>query len=108
MQYNSKLHFAGIYLTWDNRSFLLLIICFAYTRFSEGKECKTNCNLSCSNHSTDDVPAGVWHCFQCLNNKMRAGACSLPGGVEGIWNAREVEVSDAEGLGNHCIDIEVL
>ena len=62
-----------------------------------------SCDVSCSNHSTHDAPAGVWHCFQCLNNKMQAGACSLPGSVEAIWNAREAEVSNAEGLEKHAL-----
>nr|XP_017257821.1 PREDICTED: helicase protein MOM1-like isoform X2 [Daucus carota subsp. sativus] len=72
--------------------------CSKRQRFCDGIECKMSCDVSCSNHSTHDAPAGVWHCFQCLNNKMQAGACSLPGSVEAIWNAREAEVSNAEGL----------
>ncbi|KAL8115543.1 hypothetical protein AgCh_022154 [Apium graveolens] len=74
------------------------VACSKRQRFCDGKECETSCNVSCVNRSTDDTAAGVWYCFQCLNSKMQSAACSLPGSIEAIWNAREAEVSDVKGL----------
>ncbi|XP_017231860.1 uncharacterized protein LOC108206162 isoform X1 [Daucus carota subsp. sativus] len=74
------------------------VVCSKRQRLCDGKYIQTSCGPSSLDPFAEVVPVGGWHCFQCLNNKMQAGACQLSHNVEAIWNARETEVSDAEGL----------
>ncbi|CAK9165204.1 unnamed protein product [Ilex paraguariensis] len=64
----------------------------------DGKSCKGSYHLSCLDPALDDVPPGVWHCFWCVKKKIESGVHSVSDGVESIWDAKEVEVSDAKGL----------
>ncbi|KAL8089858.1 hypothetical protein AgCh_039353 [Apium graveolens] len=81
-----------------NNEFETCVACSKRQRLSDGKYCKTSYHPSSSDTCTDDVLVGVLQCFQCLNNKMQAGSYPLSADVEAIWNARETEISDAEGL----------
>ncbi|XP_022883449.1 chromodomain-helicase-DNA-binding protein 3-like isoform X2 [Olea europaea var. sylvestris] len=63
-----------------------------------GNGCKRCYHLSCLDPPLSDVPAGVWHCLWCVKKKVELGAHSVSLGVESIWNAREVEISNAEGV----------
>jgi len=47
----------------------------------------------------EDVPLGVWHCPVCVRKKIEAGVHSVSEGVESIWDEREVEVLDVDGMG---------
>lgn len=63
-----------------------------------GKGCKRCYHLLCLDPPLSDVPPGVWHCLWCVKKKVELGAHSVSQGVESIWNAREVEVPNAEGV----------
>ncbi|KAL2557461.1 uncharacterized protein Fot_02200 [Forsythia ovata] len=63
-----------------------------------GNGCKRCYHLYCLDPPLSDVPPGVWHCLCCVKKKVELGAHSVSQGVESIWNAREVEVSNAEGV----------
>uniref|UniRef100_A0A5B7AM86 Putative helicase protein MOM1 isoform X1 n=1 Tax=Davidia involucrata TaxID=16924 RepID=A0A5B7AM86_DAVIN len=67
-------------------------------RCCDGKGCNRSYHLSCLDPPLDDVPLGVWHCLLCVKKKIESGVHSVSEGIESIWDGREVELSDAEGL----------
>lgn len=67
-------------------------------RCCDGRGCKNNYHVSCLNPPMDDVPFGVWCCLTCVMKKIESGIHSVSEGVESIWDAREVEVSDVDGM----------
>ncbi|XP_060668416.1 helicase protein MOM1 isoform X5 [Ziziphus jujuba] len=64
----------------------------------DGRGCERNYHVSCLDPPMDDVPFGVWYCPKCVMKKIESGVHSVSEGVESIWDAREVEVSDVDGL----------
>ncbi|ONI00781.1 hypothetical protein PRUPE_6G104600 [Prunus persica] len=66
--------------------------------FCDGRGCKRSYHLSCLDPPMDAVPLGVWHCSMCVRKKIESGIYSMSEGIESIWDAREVEVSDVDGL----------
>ncbi|XP_024028326.1 helicase protein MOM1 isoform X1 [Morus notabilis] len=64
----------------------------------DGRECKRSYHLSCLDPPMDDVPPGVWYCLGCVKKKLESGVHSVSEGVESIWNVREVDVLDVDGL----------
>ncbi|KAL7198220.1 hypothetical protein ACSBR2_020685 [Camellia fascicularis] len=64
----------------------------------DGKGCSRSYHLQCLDPPLDDVPPGDWHCSSCVKKKIESGVYSVSEGVESIWDAREVEVQDIEGL----------
>ncbi|PQQ19204.1 helicase protein MOM1 isoform X1 [Prunus yedoensis var. nudiflora] len=66
--------------------------------FCDGRGCKGSYHLSCLDPPMDAVPLGVWHCSMCVRKKIDSGIYSVSEGIESIWDAREVEVSDVDGL----------
>ncbi|XP_016651691.1 PREDICTED: helicase protein MOM1-like isoform X3 [Prunus mume] len=66
--------------------------------FCDGRGCKRSYHLSCLDPPMDAVPLGVWHCSMCVRKKIESGIYSVSEGIESIWDAREVEVSDVDGL----------
>ncbi|CAA3025175.1 helicase MOM1-like isoform X1 [Olea europaea subsp. europaea] len=63
-----------------------------------GNRCKRCYHPLCLDPPLSDVPPGMWHCLWCVKKKVELGAHSVSQGVESIWNAREVEVPNAEGV----------
>ncbi|KAM0999812.1 hypothetical protein PS1_006470 [Malus domestica] len=63
-----------------------------------GRGCRTSYHLSCLDSPMDDVPLGLWYCPMCVRKKLVSGIYSVSEGIESIWDAREVEVSDVDGL----------
>ncbi|KAM1277260.1 hypothetical protein ACFX13_030385 [Malus domestica] len=63
-----------------------------------GKGCWTSLHLSCLDPPMDDVPLGLWYCPMCVRKKLESGIYSVSEGIESIWDAREVEVSNVDGL----------
>ncbi|KAJ4822288.1 hypothetical protein Tsubulata_006393 [Turnera subulata] len=84
---------------------LLYVSVLAYVKFVSclglgmrccyGKGCKRSYHLSCLDPYLKDVALGIWHCLPCVKKRMEVGPCE---GVDSIWDAREVEVSDDNGL----------
>ncbi|XP_010262872.1 PREDICTED: helicase protein MOM1-like isoform X2 [Nelumbo nucifera] len=64
----------------------------------DGKGCKRNFHLMCLDPPLKDVPAGNWHCISCVKKKIEYGVHAVSDGVESIWDAREVDISDNDGL----------
>ncbi|KAF9598150.1 hypothetical protein IFM89_025590 [Coptis chinensis] len=64
----------------------------------DGKGCKRNYHLDCLDPPFKVVPLGVWHCSQCIKKKIQFGVHSVSKGVESLWDIREEEVSDCEGI----------
>ncbi|XP_022152923.1 uncharacterized protein LOC111020533 isoform X3 [Momordica charantia] len=64
----------------------------------EGKECRRSFHLSCLDPPLENVPLGVWHCPMCIGRKIKFGVHAVSKGFESIWDTREVEISDADGL----------
>ncbi|KAF5937751.1 hypothetical protein HYC85_025257 [Camellia sinensis] len=64
----------------------------------DGKGCSRSYHLQCLDPPLDDVPPGDWHCSSCVKKKIESGVYSVSEGVESIWDAREAEVQDIEGL----------
>ncbi|KAI3461415.1 hypothetical protein Pfo_018078 [Paulownia fortunei] len=64
----------------------------------EGKGCKRCYHLCCLDPPLTDALPGVWHCPQCVKKKFLFGVHSVSKGVESIWDAREVDVSNAKGV----------
>ncbi|XP_059659462.1 helicase protein MOM1-like isoform X3 [Cornus florida] len=64
----------------------------------DGKGCKRTYHISCLDPPLNDVPLGVWHCKWCVKKKIEYGVHSVSEGIESIWDTREVEVPDVEGL----------
>ncbi|XP_022949441.1 helicase protein MOM1 isoform X2 [Cucurbita moschata] len=64
----------------------------------EGKECRRSFHLSCLDPPLDDVPLGVWHCPMCIRRKIKFGVHAVSKGVESVWDTRETEISNADGL----------
>lgn len=70
--------------------------------------CKRSYHLSCLDPPFEDVPLGVWHCPTCVMKKMESGVHSVSEGIESIWDTREMEVPDDNGIGKfsysnfHC------
>lgn len=46
----------------------------------------------------NDVPLGDWHCSVCVKKNIESGIYSVSEGPESVKDAREVEVSDADGM----------
>ncbi|KAJ8751378.1 hypothetical protein K2173_016575 [Erythroxylum novogranatense] len=63
-----------------------------------GLGCKSGYHMSCIDPALKDLPFGVWYCFMCSKKKIELGARSVSEGVESIWDAREVEVSNGDGF----------
>ncbi|KAB2604258.1 hypothetical protein D8674_040421 [Pyrus ussuriensis x Pyrus communis] len=63
-----------------------------------GRGCRTSYHLSCLDPPMDDVSLGLWYCPMCVRKKLESGIYSVSEGIESIWDAREVEVSDVDGL----------
>lgn len=80
------------------------MMCFVFLqfvfnfRFCDGRGCKRSYHLSCLDPPMDAVPLGVWHCSMCVRKKIESGIYSMSEGIESIWDAREVEVSDVDGM----------
>ncbi|KAL8515998.1 hypothetical protein ACS0TY_014613 [Phlomoides rotata] len=64
-----------------------------------GKGCKRCYHLCCLDPSLTETLPGVWHCPQCVKKKLLFGVHSVSEGVESIWDVREVDVSNAKGVG---------
>lgn len=71
-------------------------------RVCDGKGCRKSYHLSCLDPPLKDVPHGVWHCLSCVKKKIESGVHSVSEGVESIWNTREVDVLDHEGI--NCLN----
>ncbi|KAA8550370.1 hypothetical protein F0562_002054 [Nyssa sinensis] len=63
-----------------------------------GKGCNRSYHPSCLDPPLNDVSLGVWHCFLCVNKKIESGVHSVAEGIESIWDSREVEMPESEGL----------
>ncbi|XP_058094527.1 uncharacterized protein LOC131240366 [Magnolia sinica] len=63
-----------------------------------GKGCSRSYHLSCHDPPVEDVPLGIWHCLHCVKKKMEFGVHSMSEGLESIWDAREAEASDCDGM----------
>ena len=48
----------------------------------------------------NDIPIGSWHCSVCVQKKIESSIHSMSDGPESLGNARDVEVSDADGTKN--------
>lgn len=59
-------------------------------RDCNGQGCKRSFHLSCVNPPLSYVPPGVWHCSWCTDRKIKFGLHSVSGGIESIWDVREV------------------
>ncbi|KAG2670470.1 hypothetical protein I3760_14G087000 [Carya illinoinensis] len=65
----------------------------------DGKGCRRGYHLSCLNPPFNILlPLGVWHCISCVRKKIESGVHSVSQGIESIWDEREVEVPDVNGL----------
>ncbi|XP_058001369.1 helicase protein MOM1 isoform X3 [Hevea brasiliensis] len=64
----------------------------------EGRGCKRSYHLSCLNPPLKAVPLEVWYCLACVRKKIKSGVHSVSEGVESIWDYKEVEESDGNGL----------
>ncbi|KAK9280486.1 hypothetical protein L1049_014178 [Liquidambar formosana] len=64
----------------------------------DGRGCKRSYHLSCLDPPLEDVPPGIWHCIWCVKKKIESGVHSVSEGIESIWDAREVEVTNVDGL----------
>lgn len=64
----------------------------------DGRGCKKSYHLACLNPPLDDVPPGIWHCPWCVKKKIESGVHSVSEGVESVWDVRDVEMVDAEGV----------
>lgn len=67
-------------------------------RCCDGTGCKRSYHLSCLDPPLEDVPLGAWHCVVCVKKKIESGVHSLSEGVESIWDVREVEISNDDGM----------
>ncbi|KAF6167820.1 hypothetical protein GIB67_027598 [Kingdonia uniflora] len=64
----------------------------------EGKGCKKSYHLLCLDPPLKDVPSGIWYCLFCTKKKILSGVHSVSEGVESVWDAREEEVPDCDGM----------
>ncbi|XP_035545868.1 helicase protein MOM1-like isoform X2 [Juglans regia] len=65
----------------------------------DGKGCRRGYHPSCLNPPFNILlPLGVWHCISCVRKKIESGVHSVSEGIESIWDEREVEVPDVNGL----------
>lgn len=92
-------------LDYSRETIYILGICFISCmifvlniRCCDGRGCERNYHVSCLDPPMDDVPFGVWYCPKCVMKKIESGVHSVSEGVESIWDAREVEVSDVDGM----------
>lgn len=51
----------------------------------------------------NDFPLGDWHCSVCVKKNIESGIHSVSEGLESVKDAREVEVSDADGMRKLCV-----
>lgn len=73
-------------------------IVHAIFRCCDGAGCQKYYHLSCLDPPLNDVPPGVWHCLACVRKMMKCGAYSVSEGVEFIWDCREAEELDPNGM----------
>ncbi|XP_042510757.1 chromodomain-helicase-DNA-binding protein Mi-2 homolog [Macadamia integrifolia] len=64
----------------------------------DGKWCKRNFHISCLDPPLKNVPPGVWYCFLCVKKKIELGVHSVSEQIESIWDVRQVDVSEKEGM----------
>ncbi|CAL1366809.1 unnamed protein product [Linum trigynum] len=64
----------------------------------DGKSCEKSYHLCCVHPPFLDVPLGIWHCAACTKKKVESGVQAVADGVESIWESREVELPDLNGL----------
>lgn len=67
-------------------------------RCCDGRGCKRSYHLSCLDPPMNDFPLGDWHCSVCVKKNIESGIHSMSEGPELTKDAREVEVSDADGM----------